>query len=188
MRYIIFSSFLGLVAALVGATIAIQQHPERFSNLFEKKNEVLKRIPYFTMIDIEGAERTSSEWNDHVVVLNFWAPWCPPCEKETPGFVELQEKYFDRGVRFIGVAIDDPDTVQDFMDTYGVEYTVLLGDMKAINFSRELAHLTPEGLAVNDFAIAPSGDLAAVIVVAPGERGAESRLYLVPLGGDAPAV
>lgn len=140
MRYIIFSIFLGLIAALVGATIAIKQHPERFSNLFDKKNEVLKRIPPFTMIDLEGAERTSSEWADHVVVLNFWAPWCPPCAEETPGFVELQEKYFDRGVRFIGVAIDDPDTVQDFLDTYGVEYPVLLGDMKAIGFSRELGN------------------------------------------------
>jgi uncharacterized protein YjdB len=57
-----------------------------------------------------------------------------------------------------------------------------------LNFSRELVHLTPEGLAVNDFAIAPSGDLAAVIVVAQGQRGAESRLYLLPLAGSATAV
>jgi thiol-disulfide isomerase/thioredoxin len=140
MRYIVFSIFLALIAALVGATIAIQQHPERFSNLFEKKNEVLRRVPAFAMIDLQGAERTSSEWKDNVMVLNFWAPWCPPCAEETPGFVELQEKYYDKGVRFIGIAIDDPDTVQDFIDTYGVEYPVLLGDMKAINFSRELGN------------------------------------------------
>jgi peroxiredoxin len=140
MRYIVFSIFLALIAALVGATIAIQQHPERFNNLFEKKNEVLRRVPAFTMIDLQGAERTSSEWKNNVMVLNFWAPWCPPCAVETPGFVELHEKYHDKGVRFIGIAIDDPDTVQDFIDTYGVEYPVLLGDMKAINFSRELGN------------------------------------------------
>ena len=140
MRYIILSVILGLVAALVGATIAIREHPERFNNLFERKNEVLKRVPNFTMIDIEGQERTSSEWDNSIMVLNFWAPWCPPCKEETPGFVDLQENYLDKGVRFVGIAIDDADTVQDFMDTYGVEYPVLLGDMKAINFSRELGN------------------------------------------------
>jgi thiol-disulfide isomerase/thioredoxin len=74
------------------------------------------------------------------MVINFWATWCPPCREETPLFVELQEKYREHGVRFIGVAIDDPEPTQDFVDTYGVNYPVLIGDSSAIELSRRLGN------------------------------------------------
>jgi len=92
--------------------------------------------PEFSLPDIEGASRKLSEWDGKVLVVNFWATWCPPCRKETPAFVELQDKYGDKGLQFIGVAIDEKDNVEDFADTYGVNYPMLLGDLEAINTSK----------------------------------------------------
>lgn len=86
----------------------------------------------FSLPDIEGKTRHFNEWAGKVRVLNFWATWCPPCVKETPMFVEMQEKYGDRGLQFIGVAIDDKQKVIDFMDTYGVNYPMLIGAEDAI--------------------------------------------------------
>jgi peroxiredoxin len=51
-------------------------------------------------------------------------------------FVELQEKYGSTGLQFVGVAIDSADKVQDFMDTYGVNYPMLIGDDNAINIAK----------------------------------------------------
>ena len=92
--------------------------------------------PEFSLPDMDGVTHQLSEWDGKVLVVNFWATWCPPCRKETPAFVELQDKYGDKGLQFIGVAIDEKDNVEDFADTYGVNYPMLLGDLEAINTSK----------------------------------------------------
>jgi len=93
--------------------------------------------PEFSLPDLEGTTRKLSEWNGKVLVVNFWATWCPPCRKETPAFVALQEQYGAQGLQFIGVAIDERDNVEAFADTYGVNYPMLLGDLDAINTSKQ---------------------------------------------------
>jgi thiol-disulfide isomerase/thioredoxin len=140
MRLFLFSLLIFVFAAVVGGVIAIQQHPERFESMLEKRKSVLKQIPDFTLPNLDGEERHRYEWDDKVLVLNFWAPWCPPCREETPGFVELQEKYRDQDVSFVGIAIDDKDAVQTFVDTYGVDYPILLGDLHSIEYSKELGN------------------------------------------------
>ncbi len=93
--------------------------------------------PTFSLKDSEGKLRNSREWAGKVVVLNFWATWCPPCRSETPMFVELQEKYGATGLQFVGIAIDDADKVQDFMDTYGINYPMLIGENDAIDTAKQ---------------------------------------------------
>jgi len=87
--------------------------------------------PAFELPDLDGKMRNVNEWNGKVLVVNFWAPWCPPCQKEMPSFVELQQKYGTQGVQFVGIALDSKQKVQDFVDTLGVEYPNLLGGDKA---------------------------------------------------------
>jgi len=102
--------------------------------------ETLNNVPDFSFPDLEGKMRNGQEWRDRIMVLNFWAAWCPPCREETPLLVELQEKYSADNVRFVGIAIDDKEPVQDFVDTNGVEYPILLGELDAINLSRHLGN------------------------------------------------
>jgi thiol-disulfide isomerase/thioredoxin len=60
--------------------------------------------------------------------LDFWATWCVPCREETPHFVELQEKYKDRGLQIIGVSMDDsPDPVRTFYQQFHMNYPVVMG-------------------------------------------------------------
>lgn len=93
---------------------------------------VNKKIPDFTLPDMNGVKHSIHEWDGKVIVLNFWATWCPPCRKETPMFVAMQEELGTKGLQFVGVAIDDHDKVKDFMDTYGVTYPMLIGVDDAI--------------------------------------------------------
>lgn len=77
--------------------------------------------------DLAGNIQSLNQWRGKVVVLNFWAPWCPPCRKEIPDFIRLQERHGKAGLQFVGIALDDPDKVASFVDETGINYPILLG-------------------------------------------------------------
>jgi peroxiredoxin len=102
----------------------------------ELASPAVEHRPAFSLPDLGGTVRRISQWDGKVVLLNFWATWCPPCRKEIPGFIELQERYGPRGFQVVGVAIDDADKVQDFADTMGINYPNLIGDLEAIDIAK----------------------------------------------------
>lgn len=77
--------------------------------------------------DLAGKIQSLNQWRGKVLVLNFWAPWCPPCRKEIPDFIRLQERLGGAGLQFVGIALDDPDKVAAFVDETGINYPTLLG-------------------------------------------------------------
>ena len=88
--------------------------------------------------DLDDKPQPLSQWRGKVVVLNFWAPWCPPCRAEIPDFIKLQDKYRERGLVFVGVALDEKIKVQAFADEIGINYPVLLGEMEAVDLARKI--------------------------------------------------
>ena len=91
--------------------------------------------PAFTLPDAQGHLRPVSEWDGKVLLVNFWATWCPPCRREIPHFIDLQARYGDRGLQIVGIAIDDPETVGALATSTGVNYPILLGEAGAIDAS-----------------------------------------------------
>jgi thiol-disulfide isomerase/thioredoxin len=82
--------------------------------------------PNFTLFDLDGRAVTLSELRGVPVLLNFWASWCPPCRKEMPDLQAFQEQYGDQ-VTVLGINwAEDPQTVRDFLDRYGITYTNVL--------------------------------------------------------------
>ena len=96
-----------------------------------------QHVTDFSLHDVEGKTHSFSEWENKVRVLNFWATWCPPCLRETPMFVEMQEQLGSKGLQFVGVAIDEKQKVLDFMDSYGVNYPMLIGTEDAIKVAEQ---------------------------------------------------
>jgi len=92
--------------------------------------------PLFKLKDLEDKVRDVKEWDGKVLMVNFWATWCPPCRKEIPAFIELQEKYQDKGFQIIGVALDEKQAVIDFTDPMGVNYPVLMAADEGIKLSK----------------------------------------------------
>ncbi len=89
----------------------------------------------FSLPDLEDKLRHVKEWDGKVILLNFWATWCPPCRREIPAFIELQEQYGAQGFQVLGVAIDERDAVEDYADGLGANYPILIGDSKTMNIS-----------------------------------------------------
>ncbi len=92
--------------------------------------------PRFALPDLDGQVRRSDEWAGKVMVVNFWATWCPPCRREMPAFVELQHRYANEGVVFVGIALDEAGKAAAFADEVGVDYPILVGDESAIETAK----------------------------------------------------
>ena len=91
--------------------------------------------PDFSLADVNGQIRNISEWDGQVIALNFWATWCPPCLKEIPEFIELQTIYADRGLQFIGIALQQAEEVTDYIQEQGINYPILVGDVEVIKLA-----------------------------------------------------
>jgi len=89
----------------------------------------------FSLPDLQDTQHSIKEWDNKVILLNFWATWCPPCRKEIPAFIELQEQFGKQGFQVIGVAIDEKDAVEDYADGMGVNYPILIGNNTALEVS-----------------------------------------------------
>jgi len=83
--------------------------------------------PAFSVRDLDGREHSSASWRGKVVILNFWATWCPPCRAEIPDLVALQDKYRDRLV-VIGISEDEapPEVVKQFATRHNVNYPIVM--------------------------------------------------------------
>lgn len=90
-----------------------------------------------TLPDLEGRPQAMQQWlGKVVVVVNFWAPWCPPCRAEIPGFIRLQERLGPQGLQMVGIALDELDKVQAFADETGINYPTLLGGLEGVEMGR----------------------------------------------------
>lgn len=135
----------------------------------------LKRLrPDFSLPDLEGNTRTAGEWDGKVVVVNFWATWCAPCRKEIPAFNELQKKYGDQGVQFIGIALDDAKAVERFMKVIPIDYPVLIGDDDGIPLAKQYGNV--DGVLPYTVFVNRDGGIASIAAGGLSETVAENAL------------
>lgn len=80
----------------------------------------------FTLMGLDGRAWTLRGLRGRVVLVNFWATWCPPCRKEMPDLDALYKKFKDQGFIVLAISDEQPDTVRSFLAKHKVSYPVLL--------------------------------------------------------------
>ena len=88
-----------------------------------------KKAPDFSLKSVDGKTVKLSDYKNKVVLIDFWATWCPPCRKGIPDLIELQ-KEFKKDFVVLGISVDT-DTKGDvpgFIKDYGINYPVVYGD------------------------------------------------------------
>jgi len=86
--------------------------------------------PTWKLQDLDGKTVSSADFKGKVVILDFWATWCPPCRAEIPGLIDLQKTYAKQGLMVVGISLDQggADDVKAFVRKFGMNYPVLIAD------------------------------------------------------------
>jgi cytochrome c biogenesis protein CcmG/thiol:disulfide interchange protein DsbE len=86
--------------------------------------------PAWNLKDLDGKSVQLSDFKGKVVILDFWATWCPPCRAEIPNFVQLQTQYKDKGLVVVGISVDEggPAVVSAFAKAQNINYPIVMGD------------------------------------------------------------
>jgi peroxiredoxin len=96
----------------------------------EKSEANRKPAPNFTLKDANGNSVSLSDYKGKVVLLNFWATWCGPCQLEIPWFQQFQQQYKSRGFEVLGVSMDDDgwQAVKPYLTEHKINYRIVLGN------------------------------------------------------------
>lgn len=95
----------------------------------------LKKAPIFSGTNlVDGKEISLDNFNGYVLIIDFWASWCPPCRKEIPSFVELHDKYKDKKFAVIGISLDKTEAaVKSFIAEQKVNYPIIMATKKMVS-------------------------------------------------------
>ena len=95
----------------------------------EKAAGVNDVAPAFSLPDLTGRSVSLASLKGHVVLLEFWATWCPPCREAAPGIEKIYTEYLGKGVMVLGISLDsdDRDAVETYVREFGITYPVLMG-------------------------------------------------------------
>ncbi len=110
----------------------------------------------FKLVDSNGKEAKLSDYKGKVVLLNFWATWCGPCQIEIPWFKEFEQTYKDRGFAVLGVSSDEEgwEAVKPYIKEKAMNYRVVLDDLKMPSPYKEIEALPTTFLVDRDGKVA----------------------------------
>jgi cytochrome c biogenesis protein CcmG/thiol:disulfide interchange protein DsbE len=110
-RFIFFTSFIVFATAIMLSACA---RPTDAADL-ELKN-------------LNGDIVRLADYKGKVIILNFFATWCPPCREEIPDFIDLQKEYADKGFTMVGISLSKMGDIKPFSERMGINYPVLIDD------------------------------------------------------------
>ncbi|MBI2802381.1 MAG: TlpA family protein disulfide reductase [Gammaproteobacteria bacterium] len=143
-RVLAWALVVASLSAVAGYQVSVNRHHSAATNALvtdvaPQPLRTVADVPV-RIKDLNGREHSLTEWRGKVLVVNFWATWCPPCVHEIPGFIELQKEFGPRGLQFVGIALDDVNAASKFAAVRGINYPVLAGDDNVAELMRGLGN------------------------------------------------
>ena len=101
------------------------------------------RLPDFSLHDLEGKTASISAWRGQSLIVNFWATWCAPCQREIPLLEALQGEWAGRGITVIGIAVDQRENVRAYAKQLKIRYPLLIGEEDALEAAAAFGVASP---------------------------------------------
>lgn len=118
-----------LISTLLASCTGSHSSSEK-ARISAKMHADRKMAPNFTLTDSNGNKVQLADYRGKVVLLNFWATWCGPCQVEIPWFQEFEQQYKSKGFAVLGVSMDEEGwaAVKPYIQEHKLNYRILLGD------------------------------------------------------------
>lgn len=92
------------------------------------------------LIKADGSAASAKTYRNKIIVLNFWATWCPPCREEMPELSALHTQYQNQNITVLGIAIDETAAVADYLKQSPVSYPVFLTENESFELASQLGN------------------------------------------------
>lgn len=124
-----------LIIILAISVNAFSGENKQIKNIAKESNNLIVNLdsdkaPGFSLKSVDGKIIKLSDYKGKIVIIDFWATWCPPCRRGIPDLISIQKEYKDNVV-VIGISLDREKTIKDvpgFVKDYSINYPVVYGD------------------------------------------------------------
>lgn len=120
---------IAMVLLFVSCGTSSTPDPTKEKTVKSAKKESLEAID-FTLTGLDGEQYTLSDYRGQVVIIDFWATFCPPCRDEIPHFIDFHTRYKDEGLIILGIGLDREEKLAPFSKSMGINYPILIDDRK----------------------------------------------------------
>ena len=88
----------------------------------------------------DGKPANLENWRNKVLVVNFWASWCPPCVEEMPALDKIAQEYVGKNVLIVGIGIDSPSNIREFLQKTPISYPIVIGGLEGSNLAKQMGN------------------------------------------------
>ena len=126
---------IAILSAVFGAYVSVKKQSSS-----EPDSTAVASLMKANLPDTQGQTHTLSEWRGKVLLVNFWATWCPPCVEEMPELVDLQNSSEIKNLQIVGIGVDSPSNIQQFTKKFQISYPILVAGMEGTEIARALGN------------------------------------------------
>ncbi len=126
---------IAILSAVFGAYVSVEKQSS-----VEPDSAAVATLMKANLPDTQGQTHALSEWRGKVLLVNFWATWCPPCVEEMPELVELQNSSEVKNLQIVGIGVDSPSNIQQFTKKFQISYPILVAGMEGTEIARALGN------------------------------------------------
>lgn len=126
---------VAILAAIAGHFAAREMKPTTPTAAATADPSAAAELLALQLPDTAGNPQALAQWRGKIVVVNFWATWCPPCRKEIPDFAAAARNFAAEPVQFVGLSIDSAEAVQSFAREFDVPYPLLIASPQVLGLA-----------------------------------------------------
>ena len=125
-------------AVILGSAYAIKRYLKYYTADTSRAGQLVEdfSLPSLSS-ERSGGSGKLSDYKGKLILLNFWASWCPPCRKEIPDFIKVQSKYQQKGFTILGISIEDKEPTADYAKKVGINFPIFYDEEKGTDIGKK---------------------------------------------------